>query len=160
MKCVTHLVVEPHHRHALARIVPVELAQALANRSGIALSLTIEEVRRLAPLQESTYLRLDELPVNDPDWGVGVQDVLAFPYYGEPYSARGHGWATADPEPGWRGRRPGGRRFPARSASVTSRAETIPATCPPSSTRALSRPALTRASIASGAGSSSSSTVT
>ncbi len=57
MKCVTHLVVEPHHRHALARIVPVELAQALANRSGIALSLTIEEVRRLAPLQESTYLR-------------------------------------------------------------------------------------------------------
>ena len=32
-------------------------------------------------MQEFAYLRLGEFPVDDPDWDVGVQDVLAMPYY-------------------------------------------------------------------------------
>ena len=99
-KRVTHLVVEPHHRHGLARIVPVELVQALPGRSGIELSITVEELRRLAPVQESAYLRLGEFPLNDPDWDVGVQDVLALPYYGEsPYDALGSGTGMIDADP-------------------------------------------------------------
>jgi hypothetical protein len=38
-------------------------------------------VRLLAPVQEFAYLRLGEFPLDDPDWDVGIQDVLALPYY-------------------------------------------------------------------------------
>ncbi|MGC9974027.1 MAG: PRC-barrel domain-containing protein [Gaiellaceae bacterium] len=80
---VTHLVVQPHHQHRLARLVPVELAGPGGGgaQPEILLRCTVEEVRRLAPVQEFAYLRLGEFPVDDPDWDVGVQDVLAMPYY-------------------------------------------------------------------------------
>jgi hypothetical protein len=93
-KRVTHLVVEPHDQHGLARLVPVELAEALPERGGIALRCTVEELRQLAPVQESAYLRLGEFPVSDPDWDVGVQEVLALPYYGEPYAGAPGGLAA------------------------------------------------------------------
>jgi hypothetical protein len=32
-------------------------------------------------VREAAYLRLGERPVEDPDWDVGVEDVLAMPYY-------------------------------------------------------------------------------
>jgi sporulation protein YlmC with PRC-barrel domain len=32
-------------------------------------------------VQEFAYLRLGETPTSDPDWDIGVQDVLALPYY-------------------------------------------------------------------------------
>jgi sporulation protein YlmC with PRC-barrel domain len=32
-------------------------------------------------VQEAAYLRLGESPAEDPDWEVGVEDVLAMPYY-------------------------------------------------------------------------------
>jgi len=32
-------------------------------------------------VQEVAYLRLGESPTNDPDWDVGVENVLAMPYY-------------------------------------------------------------------------------
>jgi hypothetical protein len=32
-------------------------------------------------VHESAYLRLGESPADDPDWDVGVEDVLAMPYY-------------------------------------------------------------------------------
>jgi sporulation protein YlmC with PRC-barrel domain len=91
---VTHLVVEPHHQHGLARLVPVELAEAAGEEQpAIALRSTIEGVRRLAPVQEFAYLRLGEFPASDPDWDVGVQDVLAMPYYGGPGPGIGGGYA-------------------------------------------------------------------
>ena len=80
---VTHLVVEPRHHHALARLVPVDLAHAESgSRPGVSLACTIEQVRRLAPVQESAYLWRYEFPLEDPDWDVGVQDVLAAPHFG------------------------------------------------------------------------------
>jgi sporulation protein YlmC with PRC-barrel domain len=80
---VTHIVVEPHGKHALARLVPVDLIERAADRwAGVSLRCTAEELRRLAPVQEFAFLRLGELPLDDPDWDVGVQDVLALPYYG------------------------------------------------------------------------------
>jgi sporulation protein YlmC with PRC-barrel domain len=94
---VTHLVIQPHHRHRLARLVPVELAEAAGGdaQPEISLRCTVEEVRRLAPVQEFAYLRLGEFPVNDPDWDVGIEDVLAMPYYG----GTGLGGYVEEPDP-------------------------------------------------------------
>jgi sporulation protein YlmC with PRC-barrel domain len=80
---LTHLVVQPHHRHDLARLVPVDRAQPLApSDAGISLDYTIGELDQLEPLQQSAYLRLGEAPVEDPDWEIGIENVLALPYYG------------------------------------------------------------------------------
>jgi sporulation protein YlmC with PRC-barrel domain len=76
---VTHLVVEPHGRHELARLVPIERARAAD--AAIALDCTAAEVEQLKPLHEVAYLRLGEFPVDDPNWDVGVEDMLGLPYY-------------------------------------------------------------------------------
>ena len=79
---VTHLVVERDRDPWLARLVPVELAQPDDDASGaVALRATVDEVRRLQPVHEVAYLRLDGFPVDDPDWDVGIEEVLALPYY-------------------------------------------------------------------------------
>ena len=79
---VTHLVVQPHHRHDLARLVPIDSVRA--EQDGIALDRTVAEVEALEPLQESAYVRSGELPVADPDWEIGIQDVFALPLYLDP----------------------------------------------------------------------------
>jgi sporulation protein YlmC with PRC-barrel domain len=80
---VTHLVVAPQHRHDLARLVPVDKAHARSSSdSQIVLDYTAAEISELEPVQKSAYLRLGEVPVEDPDWEVGVTDMLALPYYG------------------------------------------------------------------------------
>jgi sporulation protein YlmC with PRC-barrel domain len=93
---VTHLVVEPDGRHALARLVPIHLATA-ANGSPPAVSLrcTLADARELPAVQDFAYLRLGELPPNDPDWDVGVENVLALPYYG--YAGFGEPLIDYDP---------------------------------------------------------------
>jgi sporulation protein YlmC with PRC-barrel domain len=78
---VTHLVVQPHHRHDGARLVPVELASA--DGDVIALDGSLAQVEALPAVHESAYLRVGEFPVADPDWEVGTQDVLALPLYQE-----------------------------------------------------------------------------
>jgi sporulation protein YlmC with PRC-barrel domain len=80
---VTHLVVAPKHRHDLARLVPVEKAHAGSSSDNqVVLDYTSAEMSELELVQKSAYLRLGELPVEDPDWEVGVIDMLALPYYG------------------------------------------------------------------------------
>ena len=79
---VTHLVVEPHRHNGPARLVPVELAQAEDASDAIALRASAADVRRLPPVEDFAYLRLGEFPVDDPKWDVGIQNVLAQPYYG------------------------------------------------------------------------------
>jgi sporulation protein YlmC with PRC-barrel domain len=76
---VTHLVVQPEHRHEAARLVSIDRAQSTAD--GITLDYSADELGRLEPLQESAFLRLGEFPVADPDWEVGVQNMLALPVY-------------------------------------------------------------------------------
>jgi hypothetical protein len=81
-KRVTHLVVQPRHDPAEARLVPVERAKGGAEgQPEISLDCTVEEVRGLGSVQEFAYLRVDGAPVDDPEWDVGIQDVLAMPYY-------------------------------------------------------------------------------
>jgi sporulation protein YlmC with PRC-barrel domain len=79
---VTHLVVERDGDPWLARLVPVALVErADGANGGLALRATAEEVRSLPPVHEVAYLRLEGFPVDDPDWDVGVEEVLALPYY-------------------------------------------------------------------------------
>ena len=79
---VTHLVVQPHHHQETALLVPAEWARASGpGDAAITLDRTIAEIGGLEPVREAAYLRLGEFPVEDPDWDVGVQDILAMPYY-------------------------------------------------------------------------------
>jgi sporulation protein YlmC with PRC-barrel domain len=79
---VTHLVVQPRRPSEPTRLVPVERARSDDEADGtIALDASVAEIGRLEPVQETAYLRLDEFPVADPDWEVGVQEMLALPYY-------------------------------------------------------------------------------
>jgi sporulation protein YlmC with PRC-barrel domain len=92
---VTHLVVQPHHRHDLARLVPIDRAHpGAAADTEISLDYAIADIGALEPLQKAAYLRLGEVPVEDPDWEVGIEDVLALPYYGS-LPPGGLGLATA-----------------------------------------------------------------
>jgi sporulation protein YlmC with PRC-barrel domain len=76
---VTHLVVESEHSDEAARLVPVERARS--DEAGIVLDATVKEVAALDPVHEAAYLRLGEFPVEDPNWDVGVAEMLALPYY-------------------------------------------------------------------------------
>jgi sporulation protein YlmC with PRC-barrel domain len=90
---VTHLVVEPHGDHRRARVVPIDRARPAGD--GLALDYSIADVESLEPLSESAYMRAGELVVADPDWDIGIQDVLALPVYQE---LNGMGTAI-DPDP-------------------------------------------------------------
>jgi sporulation protein YlmC with PRC-barrel domain len=81
-KRVTHLVVRPARDEGAARLVPVQLARRGDDEQReIELECTLEEAQRFESVHEAAYLRLGESPAEDPDWDVGVQDVLAMPYY-------------------------------------------------------------------------------
>jgi hypothetical protein len=93
---VTQLVVEPRHRHGLARLVPIALAaQAEGSGADLRLECRTSDVHRLPEVHELAYRRLFDPPVQDPDWGVGVQDVLAVPNGDFP----GLAWNPGDGEP-------------------------------------------------------------
>ena len=80
---VTHLVVGPHDEHDQARLVPIELASNdESGSSAIGLACSLEEAGKLGLVEEYAYLRLGESPDLGPGWDVGVENVLAQPYYG------------------------------------------------------------------------------
>jgi len=80
-KRVTHLVVKPHHGHGESRLVPIELAVAEGDAADITLGCAADDVRQLPNIEESAYLRLGDPMITDPNWDVGVSNVLALPYY-------------------------------------------------------------------------------
>jgi sporulation protein YlmC with PRC-barrel domain len=95
-KRVTHLVVRPEKGDDIARLVPIELVEPDKDDTReIKLRCTVEDVRRLDHVQEFAYLRLGEYPASDPDWDVGIQDVLALPYY-ESSGIAGYGGGLED----------------------------------------------------------------
>jgi sporulation protein YlmC with PRC-barrel domain len=80
-KRVTHLVVKPRDRPGLARLVPVDIAEGGAGQDRISLRCTCEEAAAYVTAQESAFIRMEDVPKSDPDWDMGVEDVLAMPYY-------------------------------------------------------------------------------
>jgi len=86
-KRVTHVVARPHKLDGVSRLVPIELFGDSDGNDGLTLGCSIDEATQLPALQATAYLRLGEVPVSDPKWDVGVQDVLAMPYYGGEFGA-------------------------------------------------------------------------
>jgi sporulation protein YlmC with PRC-barrel domain len=81
-KRVTQLVVKPEHSEGEARLVPIQLAKSGDDEQReIELECTLDEAQGFESVHEAAYLRLGESPAEDPDWDVGVEDVLAMPYY-------------------------------------------------------------------------------
>ena len=79
---VTHLVVQPEQDDGGVRLVPIQLARRRDDEQReIELECTLDETHGFESVHESAYLRLGESPADDPDWDVGVEDVLAMPYY-------------------------------------------------------------------------------
>jgi len=84
---VTHLVVQPRRQSESTRLVPVERARGGEDADGtILLDGSVAEIGQLEAVREAAYLRLGEFPVADPDWEVGVEEMLALPYYQGPYA--------------------------------------------------------------------------
>jgi sporulation protein YlmC with PRC-barrel domain len=79
-KRVTHLVVKPRHGFGETHLVPIELARVV-DGPDLILECRASEVLEMPHVEEFAYLRLDERPAQDPDWDVGVTQVLALPYY-------------------------------------------------------------------------------
>jgi sporulation protein YlmC with PRC-barrel domain len=80
-KRVTHLVVKPKHGAGASHLVPIELVEPSEQVGGIVLTCTRAKLDELPPVEEFAYLRLGDAATKDPDWDVGVSDVLALPYY-------------------------------------------------------------------------------
>jgi sporulation protein YlmC with PRC-barrel domain len=81
-KRVTHLVVQPEQGEGEARLVPIQLAKGSdEEQREIELECTLDEAQGFESVHEAAYLRLGESPTEDPDWDVGVEDVLVMPYY-------------------------------------------------------------------------------
>jgi hypothetical protein len=80
-KRVTHLVVRPEQT-ADRRLVPIQLAKKRDNaQREIELGCTLEEAQKFESVHEAAYIRIGENPAQDPDWDIGVTDVMANPYY-------------------------------------------------------------------------------
>jgi hypothetical protein len=81
-KRVAHLVVRPEQSKGEARLVPIDLAKGRDDEEReIELACTLDEAQGFESVHKSAYLRLGDNPAEDPDWDVGVEDVLAMPYY-------------------------------------------------------------------------------
>jgi uncharacterized protein YrrD len=74
---VTHLVVEPKHRHEAARLVSLELA--VEDAQGVSLACTADMLDQLEPVREYAYLPAGKRPDEGGEWSVGVEDVLVVP---------------------------------------------------------------------------------
>ncbi len=97
---VTHLVVEPDGDHRKARLVPIELASNAGESSAISVACSLDEANRFDPVEEYAYLRLGESPELEPGWEVGVESVLAHPYYGYgPGVGIGYEAVPVEPDP-------------------------------------------------------------
>jgi len=83
---VTHLVVQPRHRHDRARLVPIG-AVAANDADHVVLSWSTEQVEAAAVVQATDFASYDTWPHVEGGWDVGVNRVLAWPYY--PYGMLG-----------------------------------------------------------------------
>ena len=85
---VTHLVVQPHHQHDQSRLVPID-AVVSNDADHVVLSWTIKQVEDSAAVEETDFVSYGSWPQIEGGWDVGVDRVLAWPYY--PYAGLGVG---------------------------------------------------------------------
>jgi uncharacterized protein YrrD len=88
-RCITHIVVEPHHRHHQARLVSID--DVTVDEQGVALALGSAQFRALPSVADSDFVRVgEEIDLGD-GWDVGIEHVVAMPYTGASFA--GGGWA-------------------------------------------------------------------
>jgi sporulation protein YlmC with PRC-barrel domain len=82
-KRVTHLVVQPEQGEGEARLVPIQLAKGSGGdeQRELELECSLDEAQGFESVHEAAYLRLGERPAEDPNWDVGIEEVLGLPYY-------------------------------------------------------------------------------
>ena len=97
-KRVTHLVIQPQQDDRQKGLVPIQLAKGRDDKQReIELECTLDEAQGFESVHETAYLRLGERPAEDPDWDIGVEAVLALPYYaGQGYAGLESGYSTLD----------------------------------------------------------------
>jgi sporulation protein YlmC with PRC-barrel domain len=79
---VTHLVVQPHQRHDLARLVAIGRAQKDAGSGDrISLDYTVGQLNEVEPLHDFAYVRLGERPPTS-NSDVGIQEFSQLPLSG------------------------------------------------------------------------------
>ncbi len=78
-RTVTHLVVEPHRQHHQARLVPISLVTVEGDVVHVALDRA--HIRQLQGVAHDDYVRFGEKLEGGEDWDVGIEDVLALPYW-------------------------------------------------------------------------------
>jgi len=95
---VTHLVIQPQQDDGQRRLVPIQLAKGRDDKQReIELECTLDEAQAFESVHETAYLRLGERPAEDPDWDIGVEAVLALPYYAsQGYAGLESGYSTLD----------------------------------------------------------------
>jgi sporulation protein YlmC with PRC-barrel domain len=76
-RAVTHLVVEPKHRHGAGRLVPLDLVDATTGE--VRLRCTLAEFEKLDPAEETQFRPGSGYPGFP---GYGSEQVLSWRYYG------------------------------------------------------------------------------
>ncbi|MEO6124018.1 MAG: hypothetical protein ABIR32_09935 [Ilumatobacteraceae bacterium] len=85
---VTHLVVQPHHHHEDARLIPID-AVISNDADHVVLSWSTKQVETAALVEVADFLSDDTWPEIEGGWAVGSNRVLTWPYY--PYGGLGMG---------------------------------------------------------------------
>jgi sporulation protein YlmC with PRC-barrel domain len=81
-RSITHLVVQPRDRRDQARLVPIEKAHGAGADGSIEIDCTAAEIDQSEPVHTAQYLRIGEQIDEDPEWGVGIEEITSMPYYG------------------------------------------------------------------------------
>ena len=77
-RTVTHLIVEPHHRHHQARLVPMSLVDVGSDQ--LTVRLDDQQLRSLQRVAGSDYVEIHEPIELGDEWDVGVEHMVALPY--------------------------------------------------------------------------------
>ncbi len=75
---ITHIVVQPHHRHYQARLVSIDVVAVDDQAASIGLST--EQVRALPTVADSDFVRFEEQLDLGEDWDAGIEHVVSMPY--------------------------------------------------------------------------------
>jgi sporulation protein YlmC with PRC-barrel domain len=112
---VTHVVVRGDRDSYETRLVPVDRVVA-TDGSEPGLRCTDAELDEYPMAAEVGFLRVGDSPVAEPEWAVGIQDVLALPHFDAEF---GDGWNDDHYTVGW-DRIPAGEVEIRRESVVTS----------------------------------------
>lgn len=89
-KDVTHVIVEPHHHHIQARLVPVSVLEQDGDE--LVADMDLEQIRRLPRAAFSEFLRLGA-PIDVGDaWDIADEIVVAQPYWSDTYIGGADPW--------------------------------------------------------------------